>query len=368
MKFTVAKDIFIEALQEVSFALPRSSTIPIMNNMYLKLEGSLLSIHATNMDFSIHHILEVDGKEDGEITIPGKPFVTVISNSPDDVEIEVSVQGTNARVKNSSGIYNLIGISPEDFPPRKEIQPESVVEVPWSVIRKGTGFVSFCAAKGDARPYLNGILWQLREGELKFVASDAHRLAYYRVISSDFQGNTDVIVPKDAQDFFLKRDSREDFVKVLFSENQIGFESRKTTLISRVIEGPYANYEDVIPRPDGNILRVTKSSLENSFKRIMPFTETPSHLVRIDLSSSGVKLNATSYDIGDATENLEASYVGEDMQVGVNGNSLLEIIRHIDDEEILIRFYTPTTALRIDPASTVDDENLLYLIMPSRLE
>lgn len=367
MKFTVVKDIFLEALQEVSFALPRSSTIPIMNNMYLKLEGNLLSIQATNMDFSIHHVLEIEGHEDGEITIPGKPLVTVISNSPSGV-IEVSAQGTNARVTSGSGIYNLIGMSPEDFPPRKEIQPESVVEIPWPVIRKGTGYVGFCAAKGDARPYLNGILWQLRDGELRFVASDAHRLAFYRVISSEFQGDANVIVPRDAQEFFSKRDSREDMVKVLFSENQIGFESRKTTLISRVIEGPYANYEDVIPRPDGNILRVTKAALEDSFKRIMPFTEAPSHLVRIDLSSTGVKLNATSYDIGDATENLDASYIGEDMQVGINGQSLLEIIRHVDDEDIIIRFYTPTTALRIDPANTVDDESLLYLIMPSRLE
>ncbi len=367
MKFSVEKEVFQDVLQEVALALPRSSPIPIMNNILLRLEGNDLTVYATNLDFSIQDTIEVQGEEDGVITLPGKPLLTIVSNIPSG-PIQIEAQPRTAKIMGRTGVYNLIGTPPEDFPPMREVSAPEVVEIPWAVIRKGIEYVGFCAAKDDARAYLNGILWQLRDGELRFVASDAHRLGYYRVISGDFRGSADVIIPRDALEFFRKRDRTEEGVKVLFSESQIGFEKGRTRVVSRLIEGPYANYEDVIPRPDGNVFRIAKAELEDSIKRILPFTESPSHTIRMDLSTEGVRLLASSPEIGDAEEHLSGNYVGDELQVGINAQYLLDIIRHIDDEEVLIRVYTPNTALRIDPATSLDDESLLFLMMPVRLE
>ncbi len=368
MRFSVDRDLFHEALQEVLYALPRTSTTEIRNNVYLGLNGSTLLLYGANLDFHVERTLEVQGEEDGALTLPGKTLDNIVGSLPPGI-LKIESQDFNARVSAGTGVYHLMGLNPDDYLPRRELrETQLVLRVSLEILRKANEVVTFCAAKDDPRPYLNGILVQVRDGELRFVASDSHRLAFYRVTSADFSGQADAIVPREAFEFVKRLRDGEQEVRLLFSENTWGLEVGGTRMVTRLIEGPYANYEDVIPRPDGNLLQVSREALEQALRRLMVVADPPTYLVRISLKEGGVNLTATSSNVGEGAENLEARYIGEPLDIGVNAQSLQEILRHMDDEEVLVRVYSPTSALRIDPANPLEDEGLLYLIMPLRLE
>ncbi len=368
MRFSVERDRFHEALQEVLYALPRTSTSEIRNNVFLGLTGSELLMYGANLDFSVERTIEVAGEEDGRLTLPGKTLDSIVSSMPAGI-LKVESQGFNAKVYTGSGVYNLLGLDPDQYLPRREVKdPQLVLRVPLEILRKANEVVTFCAAKEDPRPYLNGILVQVRDGELRFVASDSHRLAFYRVTSADFTGQADAIVPRDAFEFVKKLKDGEHPVRLIFAESTWGLEMDGTRMVTRLIEGPYANYEDVIPRPDGNVLQVARETLEQALRRLMIVAEPPTYLVRMSLKEGQVELTATSSSVGEGTETLEARYIGEPMDIGINAQSFQEILRHIDDEEVMVRVYSPTSALRIDPATPLEDEGILYLTMPLRLE
>ena len=368
MRFSVERDRFHEALQTVLYALPRSSTAEIRNNVYLGLTGSTLLMYGANLDFSVEYTLEVQGEEDGAITLPGKTLESIVgAMGAGMLRLETNQQ--NVRIHTGTGVYNLLSLDPEQYLPRREVkETQLVLRVPLEVLRKANETVSFCAAKDDPRPYLNGILVQVRDGELRFVASDSHRLAFYRVTSADFTGQADAIVPREAFEFVKRLKDGEQPVRLLFGENSLALEAENARLATRLIEGPYANYEDVIPRPDGNVLQVSREGLEQALRRLLIVAEAPTYLVRMSLKEGQVELTATSGSVGEGTETLEARYIGEPMDLGINAQSFHEILRHIDDDEVLVRVYAPTSAIRIDPAHPLEDEGLLYLTMPLRLE
>ncbi len=368
MRFSVERDRFHEALQMVLYALPRTSTAEIRNNVYLGLQGSNLLLLGANLDFSVEANLEVQGEEDGAITLPGRTLENIVAAMPAGT-LRVESQGSNVKLFTGTGVYDLLSLDPQQYLPRREIkETQLVLRVPLEILQKANETVAFCAAKDDPRPYLNGILVQVRDGELRFVASDSHRLAFYRVTGADFTGQADAIVPREAFEFVKRLKDGEQPVRVLFGENTLGLEAEGARLGTRLIEGPYANYEDVIPRPDGNVLQISREALEQALRRLLIVAEPPTYLVRMGLKEGQVELTTTSSSIGTGTETLEARYVGEPMDVGINAQSFQEILRHIDDDEVMVRVYSPTSALRIDPAHPLEDEGLLYLTMPLRLE
>ncbi len=368
MRFSVDRDAFHEALQAVLYALPRTTTTEIRNNVYLSLKDSQLLMYGANLDFHVEWTLQVEGEEDGAVTLPGKTLDNIVG-SADATTLKIESQGYNVRILTGSGRYNLLGLDPEQYLPRRELkEPQLVLRAPLGILQKANDTVTFSAAKDDPRPYLNGILVQVRDGELRFVASDSHRLALYRVMSADFAGQADAIVPREAFEFVKKLKDGDTQVRLLFGEGSWGLEANGVRMVTRLIEGPYANYEDVIPRPDGNTLQVSRPALEQALRRLMIVADPPTYLVKMSLSEGKVELTATSSSVGEGTETLEARYIGEPLELGINAQSFQEILRHIDDDEVIVRVYSPTSALRIDPAHPLEDESLLYLTMPLRLE
>jgi len=374
MKFTVATQDFIRALSYVSKALPQRTTLPIVQNILMEVKRGKLALSATNLDFSVKETIVVDSREEGSCTVPGKALINVVSVLPPST-LTVEYVSNTLRLVKENGVYSLVTRSAEDFPRFKEITSGQRFKVRREFILKGADKVSFCAAREDPRPFLTGVLWHMAGNEMRFVASDSHKLGLWKKkldISLDFQAilprNVFDLVRSRARSVFDLVRSRDEEVEVLLGSDIMAFYFSDAELIMRLIEGPYAAYEEVIPKEEGYVFRTPTVDFISALRRILVFTEKPTYLVKWHLTPGHVTLFAQSPEVGEATEVLDGEYTGIEMDVGFNAQYLLETVRHIDSYEIIFHFYSPLSAVVLNPSETPEDEELLYLIMPIKLE
>lgn len=364
MKFSTERDLFLKVLNEVSKALPTRSTLPILQNILFELKNNTLSLTATNLDFTIQERMEVLGEEDGKFTLPGKTLQQIIGTLPL-ATLHFHQSGGTTKIFTDTGNYTLMGFSPEDFPTVKTIEEGDVFQFPKDLLLEGYQSVGFCAAREDPRPFLTGVLWHVKKDEVRFVASDSHKLGLWKK-KTEGMSSFEAILPKNIFEFLKSRD--EDTVEVRFAHDTLGLYFENAFLITRLIEGPYAPYEDVLPKDEGNILVTSREDLIGSLKRISIFTQSPTYLVRWHLRAGNLILFASSPEIGEAEEKITGDYDGVDMDIGFNSQYLLEILRHLEGEEVKIHFYSPLSASLIHSNIEEEGKSLKFLLMPVKLE
>ncbi len=367
MRIGVETNLLLKAVKETSKALPSRSTLPILQHFLVEVaEGGDLAIKATNLDFSIVEsvpVAEVEGS--GSFTLPGKTFLDVLSNITEPF-IELKHEGNTTILETPKGNrYEFAGLDPEDFPEITFPETENSILFPRELVLEGVDYVGFCASRDDLRAFLTGIYWHVVDGELRFVASDAHRLGLFGV-QGDYPSDFEAIVSPQVFDFLKNRD--EDEVEIKTSHELIEFAFPNARLVARVIEGPYPEYRNVLPDPPGNgVLRVNRDELSGALKRLMVFTEAPSFATLWDLSEEQVLVKASSPDKGEADETIFADYEGERMKIALNASFLLDIIKKIKSFELEIHFYDPLRAILIRPTEIEEGRQLLYIMMPIRL-
>lgn len=363
MEFSVERDILLKSVSEVSKALPTRGALTILENILFDLKGNTLTLTATNLDYTIIERVEVDGREDGQAALHGKVLNQILSSLPP-LEINVKRHSGGVRIVTELGNYNLMSSSPMDFPTVKTIDEEGSFSFDRDTVVRGLQAVSFCAAKDDPRPFLMGILWHVKDGELRFVASDSHKLGLFR---KKVEGAEpfEAIVPKNIGDIVRAREDEE--IKVKYTGDMLGIFFSNASLYTRLIEGPYAPYEDVLPKEEGNVLKADKDELLGILKRLQVFSPSPTYLVRWHISPGNIVLRASSPEIGEAEEKLQGEYSGDEMEIGFNIQYLLDILRHIEDERVVFHLYSPLSAALIHGEGE-ENYSLEFLLMPVKLE
>lgn len=366
MNFTVHSDIFKPIFSRISKALPSTRiSLPILQNVLFEVTEDTLKLTATNLDFSIHEETPVDETIPGKFTLPGKALQSFLSSlSPTLLRFEH--QEGLTKILTSSGTYSFVGLSPEDFPVPHEIETGDEIEFERAIVEEAVDYVSFCTAKEAQHDnYLIGILWQVMEEETRFVASDGHRLAFTQ-IAGESSVVFDAILPRNAFEFL--KDRGEDKFKVRYGGNFIGFYFENGYMISRLLSGPYPDYEKVVPKGTGNILRLNKGDFLAALRRISIFTHPPTYIVKISLSHEDQILEASSPEVGEGIEKLHGDYEGEEIQLGFNAQYLQEIIRHLPGDEVVLHTFDPLSASKIEGGSENNGIKTFYLLMPVKLE
>ncbi len=363
MKFTVLRESLLKATKQVTKAISPRTPMPILSNILFELDRDSLKLTATNMDFTITSKIDVTSDDKGEFTVLGKLFLQTIQNLKE-VDITVENSGGTTYISTSEKSYRFQGQPAEDFPRMESIDGEGV-ELKTSDILEGMGFTSFCTAKDDPRAFLNGVLWELRGSELRFVASDAHKLGFYL---KDYekelvQGKKEAIVPKTIVDFL--KDTGYENVKVYFSNNLLKIELPDSSLVTRLIDGPYVPYESVIPRDYEDEVVVSTEEILSSLRTATNFAPQNTNLVEIEFSNDMI-IHAENREWGEATEHVNAEHKGKTEKIGFNGQYLMEIIRHIKSEKTVIRYSDVNSPVIIKPYET-EGYQLLYLLMPVKL-
>lgn len=368
MKFTVASSDLQKALAKVSGVVPSKSTLPILENILFTLQKHTLTLLATDLEVSMSVSLEVKGSNDGVIAIPAKRILDTVRALPD-VQIHLHADESSKKIQmvTESGEYNLVGEPGEDFPAGPQFKGENDLHIPGPVLEDIINQTLFSVSSDELRPAMTGVYFQIRPERLTIVATDGHRLVRLSYSGTDASMTKDLIVPAKALQL-ASRSIEDGNVTVSVDSTHIQFHFGSTTLISRLIEEKYPNYESVIPLDNDKQMTVARDLLLASVKRVSLYSSSTTHQVRFMVSKTSVKVAAEDVDFGgEAKETISCSFSGDDIEIGFNATYVIDILSHMESDDIQFQFSSPVRAAVITPAENKPQQEILMLAMPMRL-
>lgn len=227
---------------------------------------------------------------------------------------------------------------------------------------------SFAVSTEESRPILNGVLWELRQDHMRMVATNGHRLAKMdQPLAASSSASSDLIVPPKALEQVRRLYPAEEDLEIARGDNHLGFRSPVTSVFTRLIEGPYPNYDQVIPRDNDRIAIVDKGALTGALRRMAIVASDQTHRIRMSLNAGSVKFSVQTPDLGEAQDELPVRYTGDPLDIGFNAAYLLEILRYMPTDDVKLTFKAPERAATIEPEGWSDPAKYLCLVMPLRL-
>ena len=369
MKFSVSSSELQKILSVIEGVIPSKSTLPILENILFELAKDQLTVTATDLDISMSVALKVKGVGDGKVAIPAKRLTETIRSLPTtEVMFTVDKESNKIVMMTANGEYKLTGESSDNYPTIASFNAIEEVKIDNEAIRRLINKTSFAVSTDELRPAMMGILFQIGKSEIRTVATDGHRLV--RLVNSELSSakvQRDIIVPAKALNLAAKSfDGSES--NISFSDTHIMFSLGIVTLISRIIEEKYPNYESVIPVDNEKKLVVDKNQLIASVRRTALYASSTTHQVRFSLKKGSLTVSAEDIDFGsEAKETLSCDYSSEAMDIGFNANYIVDILSHVDTDEVVMMLSSPTRASIVKPTTQRNGENLLMLVMPVRL-
>ena len=386
MKLIVDRNELWQGIDTVLDAVPSKPALPVLANILLEANGKTLSIAATDLDLSIRTQVPAAVEKKGRITVPARTLAEITREWPD---AELSIEVQNDRLKlsgrlgdadSSEGAYSLAGMEAEEFPSMPTALDGISLNLGGADADAEAGVLvdminktSFAVSRDDTRPVLNGVLWRIDTQGMEMVATDGSRLACYRLaldLEDQVKGEEEsaVIVPPQALSQIVKLlGGHEGPVEITLGETQILFDLGHAHLLSRLIEGPYVDYTQVIPKSNEKELKIASEDLLPAVRRVSILSSSYTRQVRFKLSSGQVELSAASPEIGgEAREVIPAEYSEEDMEIGYNAQFLMEILRKMDTPGIRFELNNHVTAALLKPTEQKEGEDYFCLLMPLR--
>jgi DNA polymerase-3 subunit beta len=369
MKFTVSRDELADKLQTVLSVVSTRTTLPILGNILLKGEGEQLQIAATDLDLSVTCTLAAKVLKGGVTTVPGRTFSDMVRELPEE-DVVVSVSGNRMEIKTGRGTYKVSGMPAEEFPKLPTITSAGEITIPGDQLKSMVRRTAYAVSVDPTRPALNGILWQENGKKMHMVATDGHRLARITLQENRLAGHKgDLIIPPKALALVVKiLGDSADAVGIALGEKNILFRVGDTLVTTRLIEGPYPNYEQVIPSSNDKRMIVDAAALMAGVRRVAVLSNSLTHQVKFALSTDKLELSAANQDIGgEAKESLPCQYQGEDLEIGYNANYVLDMLKNYEDGDVVFELATSVSAGIVRSAKESKDEDYVCLIMPLRL-
>jgi DNA polymerase III subunit beta len=343
--------------------------MPILETFLFELVNNVLSITATDQIISSTITLEVKGEEDGKIAIPAKRLTDTIRSLPvTEAVFAIDAVANKIKIFTPTGEYSLSGAAAKEYPEVPDFVATATTTLDSSILRKIVHRTAFAVSTDELRPSMMGILLQANGTEIRAVATDGHRLS--RFVYKPEKGAKlakDVIVPAKALGILVKG-LETGPCTVSTSSTHVKFSYEQTVLTSRLIEETYPNYEVVIPKENNKFLTVNREELINAIRRVSLFANASNHQVRFDLAPNTLKLSAQDVDAGgEAHESMSCVFDAESMEIGFNATYLVDILSHIEGDQVTMKLSAPTRAGIVSPAESPETEDTLMLIMPVRL-
>ncbi|MDE3057586.1 MAG: DNA polymerase III subunit beta [Bacteroidota bacterium] len=368
MKFHVSSSELQKALMKVNGVVPTRSTLPILENLLFNVSGNILTITATDLEIAMSIDVQVSGIEDGKVAIPAKRIIDTVRALPETkVMFSADVENNKIKMVTENGEYALTGESSDEFPATPQFKTENEIEIDIDALRRLINKTSFAVSTDELRPAMMGILFQVNEKELCAVATDGHRLVRTKNKTLKTKFKKDIDIPAKALNLIAKF-NEEGTIKMYVSESHVMFQFQGTMLVSRLIEENYPNYESVIPQDNEKRLTVNTGQLLASVRRVSLYSSTTTHQIRMSIKGEVLSIAAEDIDFGsEAKETIPCSYTSEPMEIGFNSNYVTDILTHIESEEVVFQFNSPTRAGIVLPKTQKEGEDVLMLVMPVRL-
>ena len=366
MKFQIEREVLLGPLSIVTSVVERRQTLPILANVYMRLEGKQLTLVGTDLEVEISIQADVLSGEDGECTVTARKLLDICRALPETANIDFSGEGDKAKMRSGKSRFTLQALPPKDFPRLEAGTWEERISIPRTELKALLDRTSFSMAQQDVRYFLNGVLLELDGNTITTVATDGHRLARSRAeLSTSVGAQRQVIVPRKAVaelGRFLGEGSDE--ITVELNSNHISLERPGATLISKLIDGKFPDYKAVMAQVLNQKMSADRQQFHEVLARTAVLTNEKYRGIRLELSKGSLKVSAHNPEHEEAIDEIPVDYAGTDVEIGFNVTYLMDALKALTSEQVEAELQDANTGCMLhDP----NNDDTLYLIMPMRL-
>ena len=370
MKIVCYKDKIIKAINSVVKGVASKTTMPILEGILIQTNDNEIKLTTYDLEIGIEYVMDCEVKEQGSTVVNAIMFSEIIRKLPD-TEIYISLNKNNLlEIECEGSLYKLATMNPEEFPELPKIEIENSIEIDQNVLKNMIRKTSFAVSSEESRPIFTGCLFEIENNKLNLVAVDGFRLALRSIYLNKQSNNFSAVIPGKTLNEVNKiiSDSFEP-IKIGVSKNQALFEMDNCKVVTRILDGEFLNYKNVIPNSWETRVRVNKNSLQNSFERVSLISASSvekekKYPVKISVDIGKVTISCTN-QTGDAKEELYVSTEGKNLEAGFNPKYFLDSLKAIDDEEVFVEFGTSISPCII---KSVENNDYTYMILPIRLK
>jgi DNA polymerase III subunit beta len=363
MKFSATKEKLLEGLQQVQNVVSTRTTLPILSNVLLQASDGAVHLTTTDLDVGVRGSFEADIEKEGATTLPARRLFNIVRELPAS-EIQIDVDGKNAAsIRSGQSFFKILGLPEEEFPPLPKFEDAKVVTIRQKDLRDGLRKTSYAISTDETRYVLNGLLFSFKDNKLTLVATDGRRLAMVDIeLEIPRSQETDIIVPTKAVTELQRLLTDEGDVKVSVTSGQIAFDLNKTLLVSKLIEGNYPNYKQVIPAEAKERVTLERETLLNSLRRVSLLASEKSNSIKLSFSKNNIDITANTPEVGEAKESLPVQYKGRDFSIAFNPEFLMAPLRALTEDEVFLDLID-----EMSPGVLKIQTPFLYVLMPMRI-
>jgi DNA polymerase-3 subunit beta len=375
MKFKINRDHFSNGLQQVLNVVGTRATMPILSNVLIEAGNGQISLTTTNLDMGIRCQIKAEVEEEGAITLPVRKLATIVRELP---KLEVFVESTpsnQAKMTSGGSVFRIMGIDKEEFPPLPTFSDQHVFHLPQDELVSMLKSVSYAQSSDENRYILNGVYFNFADEKMTLVATDGRRLALIHRETEVSEENTgSLILPAKTVAELERMLGKGEQLKIAFNDRQVAFEievgeessglgfTENIYLVSKVVEGNYPNYRQVIPKETEHRIKIERELMLDSVRRAALVTSDKNNSVKLKVSNNLLEISGSSPEYGESHESIAISYEGPEIAVAFNPHFLMEPLKALDKDEIFFEFKD-----ELSPGLFKTLESFLCVIMPLRL-
>ncbi len=363
MKFTISKDSFLEAIQQVQHVVSARTTLAILSNVLLRAKDGVLELTTTDLDVGVTCSVAAEVEEAGATTLPARRLATIVRELPAD-EVEISVDEKNiATIRSGPSFFKVLGLTSEEFPALPRFEEAREFTIDQGLLRDCLKKTSYAISTDETRYVLNGILFSFKNEKLTMVATDGRRLAMVeQELEFPQSQEVDIIVPTKAVNELSRLCGDNGDVVIRITATQVGFDLGGAFLISKLIDGNYPNYRQVIPAETKERVPLEREIFLKAISRVSLLASEKSNSVKFIFTQGQVEIVASSPDIGEARETLAINYKGAQITIAFNPEFTMAPLRNLAADEIVLHLIDD-----ISPGVLRSGTNFLYVLMPMRV-
>lgn len=368
MKLAISKEQMIQGLQAVQNIVSTRTTLPVLSNVLLRAEGKRLEFTATDLDVTISSAVEANVEKAGAVTLPAKKLLGIVKELPTpQIELEVDEKNT-CRITAGASFYKINGLAAEEFPPMPKFAENRKINLPQDKLKSLLRKTSFAISTDESRFVLNGIFMSLKDHKVTLVATDGRRLALAEEevdIPSTSQG--ECIVPSKAINELNRLLGTKNDVEIKFTDNQAAFNlggenGYSTLIVSKLIDGNYPNYRQVIPGEAKERITIVREELLQALRRAEIMTSEKSNSVKLSFGKNKLEITANTPEVGEARESIAINYKGNEMAIAFNPTYMMDPLRNLDNDEVYVELID-----ELSPGVIKINGPFLYVLMPMRM-
>jgi DNA polymerase-3 subunit beta len=365
MKFSLPKEAFLEELQLLQGIVEKRNTMPILANILMNVSPSDIEMTGTDLEVGLRTHVGADIEKSGGITVNGKKIFEIVKSLPEGQTVRVEKTDETLEIRAGESEFKILCLPKEDYPQVPEPKFEKNVQLPLKDVKDMIDRVYYAITQ-EQRYYLNGALLSLKNRQMELVSTDGHRLSYTKKAHDGLKLEKDISVIVAKKTLNEIRKFEDETVEFDLDENNLFFRVGQRTLISRIIESKFPNYQAVIPKDNPGRLTISREELANAIRRVSLLSAERSKGIKFTIEKNRMRLFSSNPEIGEARDRLTVEYKGQDLEIGFNAQYLLDFLTAIASERVVFEIKDENSAVLLKPETEEGITNI-YVLMPMKI-